>query len=507
MSSTVVAIGKPSRTPGAGRLEAHFAPFRAAVIGNDLVHPMVEGPQRVVYADWTASGRLYRPIEDYLSNFLGPYVANTHTETTLTGTAMTRAYHQAQCIIKRHVNAGSNDVLIAQGSGMTGVVNKFQRILGLRIPEHVADRVAIRDEERPLVVVTHLEHHSNQTSWEECAVHVEIIPRLSCGNPDLDGLRDILARNAHRRMKIGAFSGCSNVTGIITPYHEMAAIMHEHGGLCFVDFAASAPYVDIDMHPADPARKLDAIYFSPHKFLGGPGASGVLIFDASLYHLKVPDSPGGGTVAWTNPWGGHKFVDNIEAREDGGTPGFLQTIRAALAIRLKEAMGVQNIHAREVELREIFLGELLKDPGIHLLEPQCLDRLCIFSFYSLEKHYNLIVKLLNDKFGVQVRGGCSCAGTYGHILLNVDQGTSHQITCEIDAGDLSNKPGWVRVSLHPTMTDEEAIYIAHAIQKVMQHYHAWKQDYEFDAASGEFHHRQFRPEYPSLDAFRPLPAE
>lgn len=494
---------RAARSPGS--LEAWFAPFRAQVIGHDLHDPQVRGDGRVVYADWTASGRLYRPIEDYLADVLGPYVANTHTETTLTGTRMTHAYHQAQAIIKRHCNAGPNDVLIAQGSGMTGVVNKFQRILGLRIPEQLAGRVALRDEEKPLVVLTHMEHHSNQTSWEECAVHVEILPRAACGRPDIDALPRILERHAHRPLKIGAFSACSNVTGIVTPYHAMAAIMHAHGGLCFVDFAASAPYVEIDMHPADPAQKLDAVYFSPHKFLGGPGSSGVLLFDASLYRLKVPDAPGGGTVAWTNPWGGHRFVDGIEAREDGGTPGFLQTIRAALAVQVKDAMGVANIEARERELRELFLAELRKEPGIQLLEPEQCERLCIFSFYSLEKHHNLIVRLLNDRFGVQVRGGCSCAGTYGHILLNVSEETSQQITCQIDAGDLSNKPGWVRVSLHPTMTDEEVVYVARAIHEVMRHYDAWKNDYAFDPASGEFHPRTGTPPQPGLETFVALP--
>lgn len=482
-------------------LQDHFARFRAGVLGVDLQHPICGQPQRVLYADWTASGRLYRPIETFISDTLGPYVANTHTETTLTGSTMTLAYHQAHSIIKHHVHAGPNDVLIAQGSGMTGVINKFQRILGLRLPEQICQRVALREEDKPLVVITHMEHHSNQTTWEECAVKVEIIRRGDDGLPDLGHLEDILRRHAHRRMKIGAFSACSNVTGICTPYHRMAAIMHAHGGLCFVDFAASAPYVEIDMHPADPAEKLDAIYFSPHKFLGGPGSSGVLLFDADLYQLKVPDQPGGGTVAWTNPWGGHRFIDNIEAREDGGTPGFLQTIRAALAIRVKEAMGIEAIQQREVELREVFLGELLQDPSIQLLEPQQLDRLCIFSFYALEKHHNLIVRLLNDRFGVQVRGGCSCAGTYGHILLGVDQQTSQAITCQIDSGDLSNKPGWVRVSLHPTMTDDEAIFIAGAIRQVMQHYHEWKQDYQFMPQSGEFCHRCEQPQYLGLDAF------
>ncbi len=505
MSAVTRLHAPPLDTPAAS-LEQHFAPFRAGVIGHDLTDHRINAPGRVVYADWTASGRLYRPIEDYIANVLGPYVANTHTESTLTGTQMTAAYHQAQAIIKTHCNAGPTDVLIAQGSGMTGVVNKFQRILGLRIPEQIAERVAIREEEKPLVVLTHMEHHSNQTTWEECAVHVEILPRSDCGRPDIGKLHEILRRNAHRSVKIGAFSACSNVTGIVTPYHEMAAIMHAHGGVCFVDFAASAPYVQIDMHPADPAQKLDAVYFSPHKFLGGPGSSGVLLFDAALYTLKVPDSPGGGTVAWTNPWGGHRFVDSIEAREDGGTPGYLQTIRAALAVRVKDAMGIDKIEARERELRDLFLGELRKDPSIHLLEPEQCDRLCIFSFYSLEKHYNLIVRLLNDRFGVQVRGGCSCAGTYGHILLNVDQLTSHQITGQIDAGDLSNKPGWVRVSLHPTMTDAEVVYVAQSIHDVMRHYEAWKDDYVFDLASGEFQPRAQVPPPISLQTFEPLGA-
>ena len=290
-------------------LQQHFARFREGVIGEQLTHTLGGADRPVVYADWTASGRLYRPIEHFVSERLGPYVANTHTESTLTGCTMTHAYHQAQRIIKKHVRAGPGDVLIAQGSGMTTVVNKFQRILGLRLPEHVCSRMPVRDEDRPLVVITHMEHHSNQTTWEECAVKVEIIRRAPDGQPDLEDLDAILQRHAHRKLKIGAFSACSNVTGIITPYHRMAAIMHRHGGLCFVDFAASAPYVDIDMHPDDPAQKLDAIYFSPHKFLGGPGSSGVLLFDSSLYHLKVPDQPGGGTVAWTNPWGGHRFVD------------------------------------------------------------------------------------------------------------------------------------------------------------------------------------------------------
>lgn len=486
-------------------LEQYFHSFRCQTIGYDLSHPLNGVNTPIVYADWTASGRLYRPIEQFIADHLGPYVANTHTETTLTGTAMTHVYHEAQQIIKKHVNASDNDVLILFGAGMTAVVNKFQRILGLRLNERFKPYTHC-PEERPVVFITHMEHHSNQTSWLECEVDLEIVERTAEGLPSLPHLQQLLEKYPNRP-KIGSFSACSNVTGIITPYHEMAELMHQHGGLCFVDFSASAPYVDINMHPANPAQKLDAIFFSPHKFLGGPGSAGVLVFDRTLYHNRVPDHPGGGTVTWTNPWGEHHYVENIEAREDGGTPGFLQAIRAALAIRLKEEMGVENIQAREHELRDIFLGELLKHPSIYLLEPQQTKRLCIFSFYSLEKHHNLIVKLLNDRFGVQTRGGCSCAGTYGHILLQVGKEQSHQITCQIDAGDLSSKPGWVRISLHPTTTNEEALFIAQAVHEVLDHYEEWKREYHFDPHSGEFTHLREDSSYPSLAEFRPVGQE
>ncbi len=485
-------------------LEQYFRPFREGIIGNDLTMEIEGRSQQVLYADWTASGRLYAPVENFISQALGPYVANTHTETTLTGTTMTHAYHEAQHIIKSHVNADDNDVIICAGAGMTVVINKFQRMLGLRVPEKWQERLEIAESEKPLVLLTHMEHHSNQTTWNECEVTVEIIQPDAQGLPDLDYMHQILEKYADRQVKIGAFTACSNVTGIKTPVHKMAEIMHEHGGLCFVDYAASAPYVDINMHPANPKQKLDAVFFSPHKFLGGPGSSGVLIFDKKLYQNKIPDQPGGGTVSWTNPWGEHKFFENIEVREDGGTPGFLQTIRAALAIRVKEAMTVEKIQAREKELTDYLLGQMSANPMINILESTRVDRLCIVSFYVLGLHHNLIVRLLNDRFGVQARGGCSCAGTYGHILLGVDQETSQRITNQIDGGDLTEKPGWVRVSLHPTNTDKEAEYLVHAINQVVENAEEWAQDYCFNTCSGEFEKRGVTREYVNLGQFDPL---
>jgi selenocysteine lyase/cysteine desulfurase len=469
-------------------LEQYFERYRLNTIGHDGEFDSPYGRQRLVYADWIASGRLYRPIEDRIVNLFGPFIGNTHSESSVTGRSMTRAYHEARRLIKEHVNASPDDVIVTAGSGMTRVVNKLQRILGLRIPERLKGSLSLSDDERPVVFVTHMEHHSNHTSWLETIADVEVIPPGREGLVNPQNLIDLLARYEDRPLKLGAFTACSNVTGIGTPYHELAAIMHRHGGICFVDFAASAPYAAIDMHPEDPDRKLDAIFFSPHKFLGGPGSAGVLVFDGRLYHNAVPDIAGGGTVDWTNPWGEHRFVKDIEAREDGGTPAFLQTIRAALAVQLKDQMGVKQIQEREHELLTKAFSALRQIPGLVILADHSEDRLAVISFYVENIHYNLIVQLLNDRFGVQVRGGCSCAGTYGHYLLHVDWEKSHMITDRIDQGDLSAKPGWVRFSMHPTMKTEELDYALDAIRQIVENVDEWKRDYRYDNHTNEFIH-------------------
>ncbi len=467
-------------------LESYFNNFRKNVIGDGFLHPFPGGEKPILYADWAASGRLYRPIEEYIINELGPYVANTHTDTTLTGTVMTDAYHQAHELFKKHVNASTEDQLLFVGSGMTAAINKFQRILGLRVPERYKEMVKLRGKERPLVIITHMEHHSNQTTWVECVCDVVILRRCDTGLPDLNHLREILKKECDREMIIGSFTACSNVTGIVTPYHEMAEIMHEFGGYCFVDFSASAPYVHIDMHPANEKQALDAIFFSPHKFLGGPGSSGVILFHKSLYKLTVPDQPGGGTVLWTNPWGEHHFFEDIEVREDGGTPGFLQAIKGALSVRLKEEMSVKYILEREHYLTHRLMDRLEKIPNIAILERGQRNRIGFISLYVPNLHHNLMVRLLNDQFGIQTRGGCSCAGTYGHILLNIDYEESRRITEKIDHGDLSEKPGWVRISLHPTMREEEVDYIADAVEIVVNEYHKWADNFRFNCQTGDY---------------------
>ncbi|NLH60958.1 MAG: aminotransferase class V-fold PLP-dependent enzyme [Ignavibacteriales bacterium] len=471
-------------------LEKHFNKFRKNIAGIDKEFDSSYGRKKRIYADWIASGRLYEPIEKKLLKVFGPSVGNTHTETTFTGTAMTKSYHHAKQIIKNHCNAGKDDVIINFASGMTGVISKFQRILGLRIPEQIQPYTIIPESEKPIVFITHMEHHSNQTSWVESIADVVIVPPDENGLVSLENFESKIEYFKERKNKIASITACSNVTGIETPYHDIAKLIHKFNGICFVDFACSAPYVKIDMHPQDPEQKLDAIFFSPHKFLGGPGTTGVLIFDSKLYKNKIPDQPGGGTVDWTNPWGQHRYIKDIEHREDGGTPPFLQTIKTALAIKLKEKMDPQKIRAREEELLTLAFNKLAKINKLHILAGNIKHRLGVLSFYVENLHYNLMVKLLNDRFGIQTRGGCSCAGTYGHILLSVCPLESRMITDKIDDGDLSGKPGWVRLSIHPTMTDNELIYICNAIEQIIKKSDKWGRDYIYDIHSNEFKHRK-----------------
>ena len=474
-------------------LEIYFQQFRENIVGINQTFDTPSGLKPIIYTDWTASGRLYRPIEEKLLNEFGPFVANTHTETSITGSAMTMAYHKARSIIKQHVKANSDDVLITDGTGMTGVVNKFQRILGLKVNENLKAHTSVPEELKPIVFITHMEHHSNQTSWLETIANVEIIPCQESGLICFDSFEKLLKKHIDRPIKIASVTSCSNVTGIRTDYHKIAKIIHQHGGLCFVDFACSAPYVEIDMHPEDEEAYLDAIFFSPHKFLGGPGTSGVLVFNKKLYKNIVPDNPGGGTVNYTNPWGDHDYIDDIETREDGGTPGFLQTIKIALAIQLKEKMGVGKILKREHEINELVFEKLSKIPNLTILASQHTDRLGIFSFYINEAHYNLIVKLLNDHFGVQTRGGCSCAGTYGHFLLHVDQFTSKNIEKKIIEGCLTERPGWIRMSIHPTITTDEVLYVCESIRQVAENHKEWAKDYVYNAFKNEFIHKTAKP--------------
>lgn len=472
-----------------GELEHHFQPFRENIIGYNHIFQSPYGTKKIIYADWTASGRLYRPIETKLTNLFGPFIGNTHTDSTITGVTTTDAYRYAQQIIKTHVNANETDLLISAGTGMTAAVTKLQRLIGIRAPENIQKQLQLNESERPVIFVSHMEHHSNYLSWHETIGDVIMLPPSPDGAIDINELQSLLYQYRDRKIKIGSFTACSNVNGTQTNYHQLAKIMHQHNGICFIDFAASAPYVAINMHPKEPLEKLDGIFFSPHKFLGGPATSGILLLSKKLVKNTVPDNPGGGTVLWTDKWGGYKYATNTEDREDGGTPGFIQMIKTALCLQLKQQMGIEEMLYREREMLAFFLPQLEKINEISILEsPATQPRLGIISFYVKSIHHHLFVKLLNDRFGIQARGGCSCAGPYGHYLFNIDQPYSKKMANGAEAGDMSLKPGWVRISLHPVMSNKELQAILVAIKAIVKHGNEWKKDYRYNERKDTFEH-------------------
>ena len=467
---------------------------REGIIGRTATIPTPNGIKRKRYFDQTASGLPFAPIEDLIRDKVLPYMANTHTEASYTGRLMTELYEEAHQKVHRALGMHDDDVVVFTGSGATGAINKLIACMGLRIPDTLRDQFGCADKihssARPLVIRSRMEHHSNDLPWRETIAITEYVGYDKQGRIDWRELDEVLSRHKDRPIKIGTFSAASNVTGILANVDELARVMHAHGGYAFFDYAAAAPYVEIDMHPDDDeATRKDAVFISVHKFTGGPQTPGVLAANRALFRTQVPAEPGGGTVLYTSPWE-YKYLEDVQSREEGGTPPIVQVIRAGLVFDVKEKIGTDRIEAVEKHFVRRAIDAWKNDPRIRILGDLDAPRIGILSLIldDGQLHHNLAVRLLNDLYGIQTRGGCMCAGTYGHDLLGIDQVRSEEIRCALDGGDVASKPGWVRCSFGPATSEGEFRVLLDAVPHIAREWRKYAKDYEMDLDTAEWHH-------------------
>lgn len=445
----------------------HGIRLQDGLIGEGVEIPGLYGNVPLVYADYVASGRALQQVEDFVSRHVLPFYANSHTEASFCGNYTTRLREEARGEIARLTGAGPEDTVVFAGSGATAGLNRLVSLFGVNRAEH------------PVVFVGPYEHHSNILPWRESKARVIEIAEAEGGGPDLTILENELIRNSECDLMIGSFSAASNVTGVITETDPVTRLLKSHGALSVWDFAGAGPYLPIQMGNGD-AHK-DAVVVSPHKFPGGPGASGVLIVNRSAVRSDRPTWPGGGTVKFVSPWE-QDYSDDLAEREEAGTPNVIGDIRAALAFIVKDVVGATHIAEREARYKKLAIDGWENNTRLTILGADRSHRLPIFSFLVHDSEGGLVdeqlfTRMLSDIYGIQARGGCACAGPYGHRLLGIDRQFSEVLRRDILNGNELRKPGWVRLNFSYLMDEDTVRFIiksvnelSHSVGKHIGHY-------------------------------------
>ncbi|KAK3211697.1 hypothetical protein Dsin_016403 [Dipteronia sinensis] len=489
-----------------GESEKKLCWLRSQIIGADSQFDSPFGIRKLSYADHTASGRSLHYIEDFIINNVLPFYGNTHTCDSYVGHRTTKMVHEATQYIKRCLGGREEDAIIFCGSGTTTAIKRLQEVMGIAVPSIVRERLikTLSNEERWVVFVGPYEHHSNLLSWRQSLAEVVEIGLDHTGLIDIEALRlKLESYKDSNRPLLGSFSACSNVTGIYSDAKSIATLLHQYGAFACFDFAACGPYVEIEMRSGE-VDGYDAIFLSTHKFLGGPATPGILLMSNSLYLLNSspPSTCGGGTVNYVNAFS-HKdtlYLDDIEERENGGTPQIVQVIRAALAFWVKEYIGYQVIQKQEEMYIQKALQRLLPNQNIQVLGNTSVKRQAILSFLIFSTtnssqrdkplHGAFVATLLNDLFGIQARGGCACAGPYGHSLLDFDEIRSHKIRSAIQKGYVGVKPGWTRISFPYYMSYEEFDFIVAAVESIAIYGQRFLPLYHFSLKTGHWSYKK-----------------
>ncbi|WP_428821122.1 aminotransferase class V-fold PLP-dependent enzyme [Microbulbifer sp. MCCC 1A16149] len=480
--------------------------IRDNVIGERMPMDTPFGQRPLIYADYTASGRALTFIEDTIRHNVLPWYANTHTETSATGRQTTAFREQARAAVRKSVNAGDEHAIIFCGSGATAAVNRLVDCLGLRVDGYArlgGTSGCIPEAQRPVVFIGPYEHHSNDLPWRESIAEVVTIPQDASGGVDLEALQEALDQYAARPLKIGSFSAASNVTGIRTDVEAVTRLLHKNNALSFWDYAAAAPYVGIDVQGKDSLSSKDALFISPHKFVGGPGTPGILVVRRNLLPENQPSVTGGGTVSWVSA-ARHTYLPAGERREEAGTPAIVESVRAGMAFALKDQVGADVIEDREAAWVSRAFARWSEKENIQILGGTEAERVSIVSLHLLHDdkplHHGFVVALLNDLFGIQVRGGCSCAGPYGHHLLHLTDEQSTAIEKLVSEGESILKPGWVRLNFNYFLDEETVDYLIDAIELIAEYGHRMLPYYQYHASHGVWR-------YQGIEADAPMPLE